>query len=151
TYDPVTGLVKTISHYGGGTPSDPYSGTALTSYSYSYDELNRLQTQRIDGGATTTFQYDLASELTQDGYHTYEWDAAGNRTNGGFDQGANKGNQLATDGTWNYTYDAEGNVSSKTHQETGESWTYSYDLHNHLIEAVDTQGSAVTTVSYDYD
>ena len=40
TYDSVAGLLKTITHYGGGTLALPYSGTVLASYVYGYDPAN---------------------------------------------------------------------------------------------------------------
>jgi YD repeat-containing protein len=46
-------------------------------------------------------------------------------------------NRMTSDGTWNYTYDAEGNTLTKTNIATNEQWTYSYDSANHLTSAVD--------------
>ena len=54
-------------------------------------------------------------------------------------------NQLLSDGTWDYTYDAEGNVIQKVGvsggADAGLTWTYGYDNANHMTSAVETQGS----------
>jgi hypothetical protein len=57
--------------------------------------------------------------------------------------GAN--NQLASDGTWNYAYDAAGNVSSRTNILTGEVWRYTYDFANHRLTADHLTGQSGTT------
>ena len=45
------------------------------------------------------------------------------------------GNQLKSDGTWNYTYDGEGNEIKKVNIQTGETWEYGYDQNNRMISA----------------
>jgi RHS repeat-associated protein len=154
TYDPVSGLVRTIYHYGGGTPALPYSGSVLASYVYSYDPGQRLSTEQDNGAATTPYQYDRANQVTADAYASYTWDAAGNRTNANFSQGTNQGNQLATDGTWNYSYDFEGNLTGKAKVGGGDVWTYTYDNANELTSAEGpaTPGGTVTVhLDYKYD
>ena len=42
------------------------------------------------------------------------------------------GNQLSTDGTYNYTYDADGNLMTRTQISTGNKTVYTYDYHNRL-------------------
>jgi hypothetical protein len=41
---------------------------------------------------------------------------------GGFVPGS--GNQLSTDGTWTYTYDAAGNETKKGKGASAETWTF---------------------------
>ena len=62
-------------------------------------------------------------------------------------------NELLSDGTWNYTYDAEGNTVTKVNIATGETWTYGYDLNNRLVSAVDRQanGTLIQEATYEYD
>ena len=56
------------------------------------------------------------------------------------------GNQLSTDGTYNYTYDANGNELTKTNISTGDYWTYGYDDKNEMTSAVDkTSGGTIET------
>jgi RHS repeat-associated protein len=45
------------------------------------------------------------------------------------------GNQLQTDGTWNYTYDEEGNTTEKVNIGNDEIWSYGYDSSNRLVLA----------------
>jgi len=55
----------------------------------------------------------------------YAYDLNGNRNIAGYSTGP--ANRLATDGTWIYTYDFEGNVASKTRISDGRYWSYGYD------------------------
>src|SRR5207248_1031610 len=78
-------------------------------------------------------------------------DVNGNRTMSGYHTGPD--NQMSTDGTWNYSYDAEGNVVTKTKIIGGETWTYSYDTLNHLTNATDktSGGTVIVSVTEKYD
>ena len=61
-------------------------------------------------------------------------------------------NELQSDGTWDYAYDAEGNVTSK-HDAT-DTWSYTYDNANQMTSAVETVTSSVDVLSdseYTYD
>jgi RHS repeat-associated protein len=148
TYDPVSGLVRSITH---GTGA---AGTPVASYVYTYDAGNRLSTQQINGGAVTTFSYDAANEVTSDSVKSYTWDSAGVSTNSGFSQGSNVGDQLASGAGWNLSWDAEGNLTSATLASTNAVWAYSYDNADHLTRAVYTPtpgGGATLSVSYYYD
>jgi RHS repeat-associated protein len=83
---------------------------------------------------------------------TYGYDANGNRKNTGYTTGT--GNQLTNDGTWTYTYDAEGNLQKKSKGSLLETWTYGYDNLNHLVWAEDRQtdgGSLITRMDFKYD
>jgi RHS repeat-associated protein len=154
TYDPVAGRLQTLWHYGGGTVAQPYSGTPLASYVYGYYDDGLLQTEQVDGGPVATYQYDEADQLKQDAVTNYTWDGAGNRTSGGFSLGANVGNQLATDGTWTYSYDAEGNEVQKSKGPNAETWVYTYDEANHLLTAEDRPtptAAASVHIDYKYD
>src|SRR6266446_4455826 len=64
------------------------------------------------------------------------------------------GNELTNDGTWTYTYDAEGNLTKKSKGASAETWTYGYDNENHMTWAKDSAtdgGSALTLATYVYD
>ncbi|MCS7159075.1 MAG: hypothetical protein RMI91_15410 [Gemmatales bacterium] len=63
------------------------------------------------------------------------------------------GNRLLSDGTWDYRYDAEGNLVAKTRLVTGESWTYTYYHSNQLIRAEerDSSWATVLVAEYRYD
>ena len=60
---------------------------------------------------------------------------------------------MTADGTYTYTYDANGNEIGKRTPRTGDNWTYSYDDKNEMISAVDkTSGGTVeTSAVYKYD
>ncbi len=109
-------------------------------------------------GVTTTYGYDADNQLTSEMSPVesigYSYDAAGNRNGAGDVIGP--GNQLLSDGVWNYTYDAAGNLIQKVGVSPGPdknlTWTYTYDNLNALTSAVETtSGTATTTVVYDYD
>jgi RHS repeat-associated protein len=155
TYDPVSGLVKTLYHYRGGTPTLPYSGGVLVSYVYDYDPGNRLTSEQENGYSPAAYRYDRADQLTAGPFFSgLSWDAAGNRTDLLFSQGNNKGNQLATDGTWDYSYDAEGNLVQKSIGPNAETWVFTYDNANQLTSAEDRPtptGLASIHLDYKYD
>ena len=46
-------------------------------------------------------------------------------------------NQITSDGTWTYTYDNEGNIIKKSMGPSAETWTYAYDNLNRLVSAQD--------------
>jgi RHS repeat-associated protein len=143
------------------------AGGVLASYVYTYDNAGLLATERDNGASTITYGYDNADQVTADQTSSgYTWDAAGNRTNSGF-QGSGQGgtyvgNQLeqavlpgpSGPVTWVYAYDHEGNLHS-TNQAVGpEAWTYNYDNLNHLLSAHGTgtqQGTTNADVTYTYD
>jgi YD repeat-containing protein len=61
---------------------------------------------------------------------------------------------MTNDGTWTYTYDAEGNLIKKSKGASAETWTYTYDDQNHLVGATDRStdgGSLLAMATYVYD
>src|SRR5205085_9775490 len=75
------------------------------------------------------YGYDATGELTSVNTGqtaTYSYDLAGNRTMSGYTSGTD--NRLTSDGTYNYTYDNEGNVLTKPRlsdgQQTVDTWDY---------------------------
>jgi RHS repeat-associated protein len=139
---------------------------------YSYDGIGRLN-QIEHNGLTETFanyamtydsasriisindaiyDYDSTDQLIGAEYdnqtdETYDYDATGNRTN--YTIGAN--NQILSDGVHNYTYDNEGNRTSKINIETGEATIYTWDNRNRLIAVTINTATTSTTVNYRYD
>src|SRR5262249_7524954 len=143
TYDPA-GNVLSIRDYGPPSSSSLFSGTSLASYSYAYDPGARGTTMVYDG-VTSTYTDDGANELlsrTGGGTGSSTRDANGNRTNASFSVGSNVGNELSTDGTWNYSYDAAEDLTGKSNG-SGTSWAYSYDNGGHLVEAKETVSGTV--------
>jgi RHS repeat-associated protein len=126
------------------------SGTQLSLYSYTYDNANRLIAEQL-GGGTTSYSYDAASQLTNDGVNSYGYDAAGNRNNSG--QTISTGNHLTADANWNYTYDDEGNLTRKVSVGGPTvTWTYAWDNKNRLTDVHEAGGgNEIYTGTYTYD
>ncbi|HZZ79558.1 MAG TPA: RHS repeat-associated core domain-containing protein [Gemmataceae bacterium] len=132
----------------------------IENYSYTYDPAGNLATQ-TENGDYSYFNYDGANQLTLVGflpsgsmtyvYSNYGYDAAGNRNTGG--STPTTGNQLTTDGTWDYTYDPKGNLIEKDSVSTSEKWTYAFNNANELTEVkhFNTSGVLAETVDYKYD
>jgi len=78
---------------------------------------------------------------------SYSFDANGNRNSSGYTVGTN--NQIWTDGTYNYTYDDEGNRISKTKISNGEKEEYTWDHRNRLVTIAFKNGSNVVTKTVD--
>jgi len=55
------------------------SGTTLATYQYTYDNLGNILSKTING-AVTSFTYNAASEISQEGSTTFTYDANGNET-----------------------------------------------------------------------
>ena len=130
------------------------NNTTIAPYTLAYDAADRLtQVTSIDG--PSIFDYDVTDQLTSadhtaQGDENYGYDLNGNRTNAGYQTGGN--NQLLTDGTYNYTYDDEGNRISRTAIATGSRTEYSWDYRNRLTQVVEKNAGVVArSSSYVYD
>jgi RHS repeat-associated protein len=142
TYDYAGNLLE-VQHQNG-------TGGVLDDFQYTYDKGDRLISEN-DSGTVTNYGYDYANQLTSAGGKSYGWDANGNRNTSGYTTGTQ--NEMLSDGTWNYTYDAAGNVLTKTNIAGGDVWTYGYDLANHLTSGVhrDSHGTLLVQVTEKYD
>jgi len=60
----------------------------------------------------------------------HSFDANGNLNSTGYTVGTN--NRITTDGTYNYEYDDEGNLSKRTHISSGNYEVYDWDHRNRL-------------------
>jgi RHS repeat-associated protein len=127
------------------------AGATIAHYTYTYDAGSRL-THEGRNGTLQTYTYDNDGEVTGDGVATFTFDGTGNRTGGSYN--TTTGNQLQTDGTWNYSYDLEGNLTDKTGVGNNTEWKYTYDNANHLTRAQEWKVSPSTLlyeVDYKYD
>jgi RHS repeat-associated protein len=138
------------------------SAATIASYAYTRDAADRLtsEARTWNGGASTDtvgYTYTDNNQVTgvshANGMFTNEsfsYDANGNRDSAGYATGT--GNRLMSDGTFNYGYDDEGNLISKTTIATGAQTVYKWDFRNRLTE-VDSVVGGVTTVlaTYTYD
>jgi RHS repeat-associated protein len=131
------------------------TSTTYAAYQWAYDSHNRV-TQFTSTDGTNVYTYKSRDELTgtDSNYQTdeaYSYDASGNRTNAGYQTGTN--NRLLSDGTYSYTYDNEGNRTSRKNIATGEVTAYSWDYHNRLtgVTTKDINGTLIKAVGYTYD
>jgi RHS repeat-associated protein len=131
------------------------AGVTLDGASYGLDNAgNRTAKSDLYAGVTTNYGYDAIYELlnaSQSGASTesYTYDPVGNRLSNlsGSAWSYNTSNELNSRPGASYTYDANGNTTSKT-DSTGTT-TYSWDFENRLT-SVTLPGSG-GTVSYAYD
>jgi RHS repeat-associated protein len=122
---------------------------AISSFVYTYDAAGQIATQTdsqeaIDSGTpwVRTYTYDDQGQLTDDddAIDDLDYDLGGNRDEAGHTYTRNYAdtadtNQLASDGVWDYTYDAAGNMTMKSKGYFQETWVYGYDHANQLISA----------------
>ena len=147
TYDAVGQLLDLVN--------ENSEGSLLSRFTYSYDvNGNRTSMTTLDG--TTTYEYDAAGQLIAVTFPdnrqiSYAYDKAGNRvtvTDDGISTSytSNEMNQYTVVGEAVYTYDADGNMVSKT-DPSGET-TYEYDCENRLRKMVTPEGDVW---EYTYD
>jgi RHS repeat-associated protein len=127
--------------------------TAIDALSYSYDDSGR-RTTKTDSAGTTTYGYDTADRLisvlapagSSLPNETFTYDPAGNQTNNG--QTYDAANRLRSDAKYDYTYDNEGNQTSRTERATSTVTTYTWNSLHQMTSAKLPDGSVVT---YRYD
>jgi len=141
------GQITSLAHAKGAT--------SLNSYTWTYDHAGRVTADSSSDG-TDSYTSDASGQETAatHSYQTnesYSYDANGNRTNTGYTTGTN--NEVTSDGTYNYAYDAEGNLTQKTTIATGAYVTYAWDYHNRLTDVSNyTSGGTLTShTHYVYD
>jgi RHS repeat-associated protein len=160
-------VAKTISAYDAAnrltTVTNLTSGGAtISSYAYSLDAANRLTslTRVWNGGASSdsaAYSYTTNNQLTSVTHtnfsfatESFGYDSNGNRNSTGYSTGT--GNELSTDGIYNYTYDNNGNLITKTSIATGLELEYTWDYRNRLTEVQQVSGGVTTTLAqYTYD
>lgn len=143
-YDAVGQLVSQDDSAGGG---------AL--YRYSYDMNGRITGIDGDGAANWSYGYDDLGRLISADHldsFAYSYDSLGNR----LDRGGryDEFNKLLADDEHDYTYDAAGNIATRTDRTTGETVTYSYNGRGRLrTVSVTAPGatSATLVATYGYD
>ena len=129
------------------------SGSSLfTAYAYTYDHMDRITGITSQDG-TVAYTYDKTSQLTGADYdyqtdETFSWDANGNPSGGSNTVGTN--NRLTSDGTYNYTYDDEGNLTRKTKISDSSYTDYTYDYRNRLTNVTNKTSGGTSTMSADY-
>ena len=136
------------------------AGGTLNEYDYAYDRAGRMTglTSAVDDAAL--FSYDRSGQLTAADFtgqadETYAYDGTGNRTNGGYVTGPD--NRLLDDGTFTYTYDADGNRTARVRKSAAaaddRTVEYAWD-HRHRLTSVtfrNNSGTVTKTVAFTYD
>ena len=131
---------------------------------YTYDKDNRAKTATLDNGVVITNNYDAIGRLTT---RTIRLSATNTYTTAlTYVGGANGGKtalvstyQNGTDAKYNYTYDANGNITeiwrgSTTFASAAEKYSYEYDAANQLTREnlfYASGNSNNATYTYEYD
>ena len=107
---------------------------------------------RPRGPATgTAYSSNLQSQIPNPSSESFSYDSNGNRANPGYVTGPD--NELLSDGTYTYQYDADGNQIEHTNIATGAITLYTWDNRNRLVGLTDetASGQITQTVTYQYD
>ena len=148
--------------------SQTHAGASLDNLSYTYDPLARVSTfASIDG--TASYGYDPTSQLTSATYTTapggteppnlsLAFDPNGNRTSvNGTSTTIGADKHLTSDGTFNFTYDPTGNLSTRVRISNASAndykTVYLWDYRDRLTDVAFYNNSGVLTqhVHYVYD
>lgn len=148
TTDP-NGLTTTYEYDSLGnllSQTSPDTGTTT----YTYDEAGNRLSRSDDRGITVTYEYDALNRLTAVHYPDSSLDVAYR-----YDQGTNGIGRLTTmkdaQGTTNFSYNAFGQLLSKTRSESDgfvTIFSYDYDAHGRLSGISYPSGRFL---SYGYD
>jgi RHS repeat-associated protein len=139
------------------------AGTSITGYAMAYDPANRITSVDFTNSAyaaeDVTYAYDRTDQLTTADRsatdENYAYDEAGNRARSGWVTGTN--NQLTEDPTFTYTYDAEGNRTSRVRKSSAsaddKTIEYTWDHKNRLTKVTfkRNDGTVTKTIDYIYD
>ena len=158
-----------------GTSAAPASlgaSNLLAGYFLTYDQDNRLASfSSWRDAAKTSYTYNTTDQLTAASStqiagltlpfalpvaESYNLDSNGNRkSSGGAAQSApGTHNRLQTDGTYNYTYDNEGNTTRRTLIASGAVTDYTWDHRNRMTsvtEKVSATGATTKKTEFYYD
>jgi RHS repeat-associated protein len=155
-YDGIGRLKSLIHSTNPLPPGEGWGEGPLAGYQYAYDTASRITSidSFLDG--LTTYTHDDTDQLKSADHtgqtdESYSYDGNGNRTMTGYAVQTN--NRLASDGTYNYAYDDEGNRQTKTKISTGEKEEYTWDHRNRLAKITfkNSGGTVTKTVDQSYD
>ncbi|MFQ5964050.1 MAG: MopE-related protein [Candidatus Scalinduaceae bacterium] len=144
-YD-VKGRLSDLTHTAGGS-------TVLASFGYNHNDVGNILSI-VEQTQTRQFVYDALRRVTGGGTvaapETYTYDAVGNRVTSHLSAThvTDAANRLLEDDDFTYTYDNNGNLSTKTAKSGGGVTTYTWDAHNLLVR-IDLPDA--TNVTYLYD
>jgi len=144
------GRLNALSHALGANPS-------FTDFGYTYNPVGNIFSiiDNVTSAQTRTFSYDALQRLKTGGTATtpgtYAYDLAGNRTTSFLSatHTHDDANRLLEDDDFIYTYDANGNLETKTSKVVPtDVTTYTWDAQEQLIQITFPDS---TTASYAYD
>ena len=144
TYDSLSRLLSVLHQAGGST---------VDGEAYTVDPAgNRTTKTDYLASATSNYTYDKIYELTQvtgGNPESYSYDPVGNRLSslGVASYINNTSNELTSTSVASYTYDANGNTTSKT-DSTGTT-SYAWDYENRLASVTLPNSGGTVTFKYD--
>ncbi len=133
--------------------------STINSYGLTYNSDGQI-TAETNSDGTIDYTYDHDGQLTGasgsglPSSNSYSYDANGDRTStGSAADTTGTNNELTSDGTYDYTYDADGNPITQTTIATGATENFTWDYRNRLTGIVFKNSSGVVTeeISYTYD
>ncbi len=157
TYD-ANGMRKTVTYPNGLQASSSYDDAlrlsalddGVHSATYTYNK-NGMLTQKTVDAATTQYDYDEVGRVTQAGGENFTYSVAGNIQNNSsvYDT---KTNQLTSNATYNYEYDAFGNLVKKTDKVTGDYKVYTWNAWSKLtkVESFSSDNVSVKKIEFTY-
>ena len=174
TYDPVTGNLVLQTYGNGTTVSNAYDlldrtisithrkadGTVLERFAYAYNEDGQRISHTTKEGVER-YTYDAAGQVTGVAYpdgteENFTYDAVGNRlatdeetyTVNALNQYTSVGSRVSRDRDATFTYDLDGNLTSRTSTADGTT-TYAYDCEDRLIAVSNTTKGVAWSCEYD--
>ncbi len=136
------------------------NGSTVFQYLITLDDLGN-RTGITDNAGVRSYSYDAAGQLLTASHpdqsvESYTYDDLGNRLTSAFTTGTidyDNANQIEQDSLFNYDFDANGNVITKTNLVNGETTVYSYSAFDQIvaIDHQDDMGGTISLVTYAYD
>ena len=136
------------------------AGPVLDSLAIEYDQRG-FPAHTTDLTGTSSFTHDALGRLTSETHPaaggipdaSYAYDAAGNRTswtgNPASTVAYDTNNRLVHDARWNYTYDDEGRLITRTDRSTGAATHFGWDAVDDLLHVTRPNGAPDVTYRYD--
>jgi RHS repeat-associated protein len=132
--------------------TDATSTATIADAQYQRNTASQI-TQIAEPAQTRNFAYDSADRLTSvtdptQTLESYSYDGVGNRTASHLSSSYSYQpfNKVVNIGSTSYSYDNNGNLTSKT--DGSGTWVYTWDYENHLKQVTRPDG---TTINYQYD
>ena len=122
-------------------------------FDYDYNAAHEVTSYTGPEG-TLSYSYDTTGQLTGASgarTETYSYDLNGNRNPTGYVTTA--GNRLQSDGTFNYTYDNEGNLLTRTRVSDSQLTEFIWDYRNRLTKVLvkNSSGTVLKEARFTYD